>query len=78
MTRFECPECNRMVTRGPSGIEYGHARRARWEGGTGRCSRRPDCVDPSKPSSDRDGWALSGGEEASSRPVRTDGGDRCE
>lgn len=40
-----CEECGRQITKGPSGIDYGHrddnTRREK-----GRCSHRPDCVDP--------------------------------
>jgi hypothetical protein len=50
---FECPECGRDVTRGPSGSEYGHARGIRH--GEQRCSRRPPAVDPNGPSLDHDG-----------------------
>lgn len=57
-----------MVTRGPSGVEYGHARRARNPEEDGRCPRRPDCVDPSKPAADQDGWMLPGGETSSTWP----------
>lgn len=40
-----CPECRRQISVSPrSGVEYGHS-----DGNDDgeRCSRRPDCVDPS-------------------------------
>jgi len=43
--RFRCPECNRMVTRGPSGVEYGHYRGVN-RPGEEDCPRRPAAVDP--------------------------------
>jgi hypothetical protein len=49
--RFVCPDCDKHVTRGPNGTEYGHARYScPPENGEGpsnrRCPRRPDTVDP--------------------------------
>jgi DNA-directed RNA polymerase subunit RPC12/RpoP len=40
---FWCPDCGKRVTRGPSGIEYGHRRGM--ERGEERCERRPATVD---------------------------------
>lgn len=48
---YRCPDCHRQVTKGLSGIEYGHARGRNASAGTERCPRRPDCVDPDKPGS---------------------------
>lgn len=47
-----CPDCGRQYSRGPSGVEYGHAKYDRHNYGptTGRCPRRPDVVDSSHPS----------------------------
>jgi len=42
---FYCDECGRKCTRGPDGTEYGH-RRGRDTRTPGRCSQRPECVDP--------------------------------
>lgn len=41
-----CPECRRQISVSPrrAGVEYGHAN---GNGGGERCSRRPNCVDPS-------------------------------
>jgi len=52
---FCCLECHRQVTRGPSGIEYGHERARDCTGRRERCSRRPSCVDPGKPASRKRG-----------------------
>ena len=38
-----CEECNRRITAGLDGTEYGHARNGQHGN---RCSRRPDSVDP--------------------------------
>jgi hypothetical protein len=43
---FRCPECKRAITRGESGLEYGHARN--YPTVEGRCSRRPIEVDHNK------------------------------
>lgn len=51
MPRFRCEDCGRMVTRGPSGLEYGHLRGTHRAGET-RCPRRPEEVDPDKPGRD--------------------------
>ena len=47
MPSFKCPECGRSVTRGPSGIEYGHERGRRTD--EPRCPRRSAIVDPVPP-----------------------------
>lgn len=49
--RFRCPECGRMVTRGPDGTEYGHAASPgeSKQDLEGRCPRRPRSVDPNHP-----------------------------
>jgi hypothetical protein len=62
-----CPECGRQVTRGPSGVEYGHERGIGETGQTERCSRRPDCVDPGRDARQHDGWTLQGGETVDER-----------
>ena len=41
---FRCPECGCQCTRGPSGVEYGHAN-STWAKTGVRCPRRPECVD---------------------------------
>ena len=46
---FRCPECGQRCTRGPEGIEYGHA--TGYLNSKERCSRRPgEHVDPIPPS----------------------------
>lgn len=42
---FRCPDCGNRCTRGPSGVEYGHARGTA-NGSDERCPRRPKSVDP--------------------------------
>jgi uncharacterized Zn finger protein (UPF0148 family) len=43
---FWCPECGARVTRGPTGVEYGHrAGHAPDKNDGERCSRRPAMVD---------------------------------
>lgn len=61
--QFRCPDCGRQVTRGSTGIEYGHERGKGDTGQTERCPRRPECVDPGKEGPDHDGWCLPGGEK---------------
>lgn len=44
---FECAECGRQITRGRSGVEYGHAKQQNDSRAVDkRCPRRPECVDP--------------------------------
>jgi len=45
---YVCPECNRQVTVGQSGVEYGHERAQSKTKHRDRCSRRPDRVDPGR------------------------------
>lgn len=47
MSRYQCPDCGRLVTRGPDGVEYGHRRGAQEGADIDDCPRRPtEHVDP--------------------------------
>lgn len=46
-TSETCPLCERQITVGPSGTEYGHERGE--SGRRERCPRRPESVDPTGP-----------------------------
>lgn len=51
-----CDECNRRITRGTDGTEFGHSRGTR-SSDQDRCSNRPAGVDPTKPDGVFDGGA---------------------
>jgi hypothetical protein len=59
MPEFQCPDCGRQVTRGPSGLEYGHERGIGETGATERCPRRPDAVDPKRAGVEHDTWTTA-------------------
>jgi hypothetical protein len=60
-TTFDCPDCGRQVTRGPSGVEYGHERGRGETGASERCEHRPDAVDPRRPAPHHEGWCTGPG-----------------
>lgn len=56
---FRCPECNRRITRGPSGLEYGHDDGLS-SGRTERCSRRSEACDSNRDYEPPDYWSGEG------------------
>lgn len=58
---YICPECNRKVTVGSNGVEYGHSRGRYKSEYAERCPRRPDCVDPCPTGDGRNRYEHIGG-----------------
>lgn len=49
-TSERCPECGNPITEGAEGTEYGHERGKGGGADSERCPRRPESVDPGRPS----------------------------
>jgi hypothetical protein len=53
---YQCADCGRWVTIGPSGVEYGHERGIGDNGPDPRCDRRPPQTDPVRTGPNHHEW----------------------